>query len=193
MRILVVNKKVYINILEGAFRMDFNEKTIDIKNIYKGKIIDVNLHTVDLPNGKQSTREIVNHPGGVAIIAYRNKETILLVEQFRKPIEKVILELPAGKIEKGEDIELCGIRELEEETGYKAKEFKYLGKVVSSPGFCDEYIYIYKADDLYKGEDNLGDEDEFINVKEIKIDRVKEMIKSGEIIDAKTISALMFL
>lgn len=173
--------------------MDFNEKTIDIKNIYKGKIIDVNLHTVDLPNGKQSTREIVNHPGGVAIIAYKDKETILLVEQFRKPIEKSILELPAGKIEKGEDIELCGMRELEEETGYKAKEFEYLGKIVSSPGFCDEYIYIYKADCLHKGEDNLGDEDEFINIKEMKIDKVKEMIKSGEIIDAKTISAFMFI
>lgn len=173
--------------------MDFNEKTVNIKNIYKGKIIDVNLYTVELPNGKQSSREIVNHPGGVVVIAYKDKETILLVEQFRKPIEKNILELPAGKLEKGEDIELCGIRELEEETGYKAKEFKYLGKIVSSPGFCDEYIYIYKAEDLYKGEDNLGDEDEFISVKEMKVDKVKEMIKSGEIIDAKTISAFMFL
>lgn len=173
--------------------MNFNEKTVDIKSIYKGKIIDVNLHTVELPNGMESSREIVNHPGGVAVIAYKDKETILLVEQFRKPIEKNILELPAGKLEKGEDIELCGIRELEEETGYKAKEFKYLGKIVSSPGFCDEYIYIYKADDLYKGEDNLGDEDEFISVKEMKVDKVKEMIKSGEIIDAKTISAFMFL
>jgi ADP-ribose pyrophosphatase len=173
--------------------MDFNERTVETKNIFKGKIIDVNLHTVELPNGKKASREIVNHPGGVAIIAYKDKDTIILVEQFRKPIEKSILELPAGKIEKGEDIELCGIRELEEETGYRAKEFKYLGKVVSSPGFCDEYIYIYMAEGLYKGQDNLGDEDEFINVREIKIDKIKEMIKSGEIIDAKTISAFMMI
>ena len=103
------------------------------------------------------------------------------------------MELPAGKIEKGEDIELCGIRELEEETGYKAKEFKYLGKVVTSPGFCDEYIYIYMAQGLYKGQDNLCDEDEFINVREIKVDKIKEMIKSGEITDAKTISAFMMI
>ncbi|WML35296.1 NUDIX hydrolase [Clostridium sp. OS1-26] len=173
--------------------MNFNEKTLEVKNIYKGKIIDVNVYTVELPNGRKSNREIVNHSGGVAIVAYKDKDTILLVEQFRKPIEKVILELPAGKIEKDEDIELCGIRELEEETGYKAKEFSYLGKVVTSPGFCNEYIYIYKAENLYKGKDNLGDEDEFINVREMKIDKIKEMIKNGEITDAKTISALMFL
>lgn len=173
--------------------MNFNEKTLEVKNIYKGKIIDVNVHTVELPNGRKSSREIVNHSGGVAIIAYKDKDTILLVEQFRKPIEKIILELPAGKIEKDEDIELCGIRELEEETGYKAKEFSYLGKIVTSPGFCNEYIYIYKAENLYKGKDNLGDEDEFINVREMKIEKIKEMIKSGEITDAKTISAFMFL
>jgi len=173
--------------------MDFTEKTIESKNIFKGKIIEVNLHTVELPNGKEAKREIVNHSGGVAILAFKDKDTVILVEQFRKPIERNLLEIPAGKIEKGEDIEICGIRELEEETGYKAKEFKYLGKVVTSPGFCDEYIYIYKAEGLYKGLDNLGDEDEFINLKEVKIDKIKEMIKSGEIIDAKTISAFMLI
>jgi ADP-ribose pyrophosphatase len=173
--------------------MSFIEKTIETKSIFKGKIIDVNLHTVELPNGKKATREIVNHPGGVAILAYKDNETVLLVEQFRKPIEKILLELPAGKIEKDEDIELCGIRELEEETGYKAKKISYLGKIVSSPGFCDEYIYIYKAEELYKGQGALGDEDEFINVIEVKIDKIKEMIKSGEIIDAKTISAFIMI
>lgn len=171
--------------------MDLTEKTLDTKNIYRGKIIEVNLKTVQLPNGKKAKREIVNHPGGVAILAYKDKDTILLVEQFRKPVEKKLLELPAGKIEKGEEIEICGIRELEEETGYKANKFKYLGKIVTSPGFCDEYIYIYKAEDLYKGNMGLEDEDEFINVKELKVDKVKEMIKKGEIVDAKTISAFM--
>ncbi|KZL94233.1 NUDIX hydrolase [Clostridium magnum] len=173
--------------------MDFTEKTVETKNIFKGKIIDVNLHTVELPNGRRASREVVNHPGGVAILAYKDENTVILVEQFRKPIEKILLELPAGKLEKGEDIELCGIRELEEETGYKAKEFKYLGKIVSSPGFCDEYIYIYMAKGLYKGQDGLGDEDEFINIREIKIDKIKEMIKNGEIIDSKTISAFMMI
>lgn len=173
--------------------MDFTEKTVEAKNIFKGKIIDLNLHTVELPNGKRASREIINHPGGVAILAYKDEETVILVEQFRKPIEKNLLELPAGKLEKGEDVEACGIRELEEETGYKAKEFKYLGKIVSSPGFCDEYIHIYMAKGLYKGQDGLGDEDEFINIKELKIDKIKKMIKKGEIIDAKTISAFMMI
>lgn len=171
--------------------MQFEEKTLLNENIYKGKIIEVNLKTVELPNGKEGKREIVNHPGGVAILAYKDKETILLVEQFRKPLERNLLELPAGKIEKGEEPKICGIRELEEETGYKANKFSYLGKIVTSPGFCDEYIYLYKAEDLYKGSTGLQDEDEFINVKELKIDIIKEMIKKGEIIDAKTISAFM--
>lgn len=104
----------------------------------------------------------------------------------------VLIELPAGKIEAGESTEECGKRELEEETGYRAKKFAYLGKIVTSPGFCDEYIYFYRAEDLYKGKIG-GDEDEFINIKEVKINDIKKMILKGSIIDAKTISAFMYL
>ena len=171
--------------------MVFEEKTIDEKNIYNGRIIEVNLQTVKLPNGKLAKREIVRHHGGVAILAFKDKNTIFMVEQFRKPIETSTLEIPAGKIEKGEDPKKCGIRELEEETGYKSNKFEFMGKVVSSPGFCDEYIYIYKAQDLYKGRSGIGDEDEFINVHEINIEKARQMIKSGKIIDAKTIFAFM--
>ncbi|MEY7999466.1 NUDIX hydrolase [Clostridium sp. Mt-5] len=173
--------------------MDLSEKTIKKDIIYSGKIIEVNLQTVKLPNGRESKREIVNHPGGVAILAYKDSDTLFMVEQFRKPIEKSILEIPAGKIEKNEDIKVCGMRELEEETGYKARKFEYIGKVVTSPGFCDEYIYFFKAEDLYKGRNDIGDEDEFINVKEVKESRIKDMIKKGEIIDAKTICAFMMI
>lgn len=171
--------------------MEFDEKTLESKNIYSGKIIKVNLQKVKLPNGREAKREIVNHPGGVAILAYKDSNTILLVEQFRKPIEQRLLEVPAGKIEEGEKPEVCAIRELEEETGYKAKKFDYLGKIVTSPGFCDEYIYLYKAQDLYKGNDNLQDEDEFINLKEFNVEKVKQMIKEGQITDAKTIAIFM--
>ena len=175
------------------YEVDFSEKTIKKDTIYSGKIIEVNLQTVVLPNGRKSKREIVNHPGGVAILAYKDDDTIFMVEQFRKPIEKSILEIPAGKIEKNENVEACGRRELEEEIGYRAKKFEYLGKVVTSPGFCDECIYIFKARDLYKGRDNIGDEDEVINVKEVKLDKIKDMIKNGKIIDAKTICAFMMV
>ncbi len=172
--------------------MIFNEKTINEVNEFTGKILKLYVRTVELPNGKTSKREIVKHPGGVAILAFKDKDTVLLVEQFRNPLGKTILEIPAGKLEPNEEIEVCGRRELEEETGYKSNKFTYLGKIVTSPGFCDECIYIYKAEELYKG--NIGgDEDEFINNYEIKLDRLREMIKNGEIIDGKTIAALTFL
>ena len=173
--------------------MIFKEKTVDEKNIFIGKIIEVDLQTVEMPNGRKAKREIVKHPGGVGILAFKDENTILLVEQYRKPIETSILEIPAGKIEKGEEPRKCGIRELEEETGYKSNKFEFMGKIVSSPGFCNEYIYIYKAEDLYKGRNDIGDEDEFINVHEINTEKVKQMIKKGEIIDAKTICAFMYL
>lgn len=172
--------------------MDFSEKTLQEEDIFIGSIIDVKLQTVELPNKKIAKREIVRHPGGVAILAFKDSSTIIMVEQFRKPFDSMMLEIPAGKLEKGENIEECGKRELEEETGYKAKKFEYLGKMVSSPGFCDECIYIFKAQELYIGTIG-GDEDEFINVKEINIDKVKQMIKTGEIIDGKSICSLMFI
>ena len=169
--------------------MSYNEKTISKENIFNGNIIALDVHTVELQNGKKSTREVISHPGGVAILAFTDKDTILLVEQFRKPVEMNLLELPAGKLEYGEDPETCGIRELEEETGYKAKKFSYIGKIVTSPGFCNEYIYLYKAEDLFLGQMNL-DEDEFLNVREMKLQEVKDNILSGKIIDAKTICAI---
>ena len=169
--------------------MSYNEKTISKENIFNGNIIALDVHTVELQNGKKSTREVISHPGGVAILAFTDKDTILLVEQFRKPVEMNLLELPAGKLEYGEDPETCGIRELEEETGYKAKKFSYIGKIVTSPGFCNEYIYLYKAEELISGEMKL-DEDEFLNVKEVKLQQVKVDILNGKIIDAKTICAI---
>lgn len=172
--------------------MEFGEKTIEEKNIYNGKIVKLDLEVVELPNGKTSNREIVRHPGGVAILAFKDQDTVLFVEQFRKPLDKAIYELPAGKLEYGEDSKTCAERELEEETGYKAESLEYLGKIVSSPGFCDEYIYIYKAEKLYQGKIG-GDEDEFINIHEFRMQDIKRMIKSGEIFDAKTICAFMYI
>jgi ADP-ribose pyrophosphatase len=174
------------------FILNFVEETVNKEKKYEGKVIELYLHKVKLPNGKFANREVITHPGGVAILAYKDSETILMVEQYRKPVEKVLLELPAGKLEKGESTEVCGRRELEEETGFKANYFQYLGKIVTTPGFCNEYIYLYKAEKLYKG--NIGgDDDEFLNLREVKIKDIKQMIKNGDIIDAKTISCFMYL
>lgn len=172
--------------------MDLFEKTITEEKIYEGEFIDVFNQKVRLPNGKELTRDIIRHPGGVGILAFTDDNKVILVEQFRKALDRVLLEIPAGKIEKGEDIEFCGRRELEEETGYIAKEFNYLGKIATTPGFTDEYIYLFKAENLSKGNINR-DEDEFINVKEIPVKTVKEMIKSGEIIDGKTLAVFMLI
>lgn len=171
--------------------MNLKEETLSEESAYKGRFLNIVSQTVKLPDGNTSKREIIRHPGGVAVLAFLDDDTILLVEQFRKAIDKVTLELPAGKREYGEDPKICGIRELEEETGYKAEKFEYLGKIVTTPGFCDEYIYIYKAEKLYLGHINT-DEDEFINVKKMKISEFKEKVKNGEIIDAKTVAALCF-
>lgn len=171
--------------------MNLKEETLSEESAYKGRFLNIVSQTVKLPDGNTSKREIIRHPGGVAVLAFLDYDTILLVEQFRKAIDQVTLELPAGKREYGEDPKICGIRELEEETGYKAEKFEYLGKIVTTPGFCDEYIYIYKAENLYPGNVNT-DEDEFINVKKMKISEFKERIKNGEIIDAKTVAALCF-
>lgn len=150
------------------------------------------MQQVQLPNGKESSREIVEHPGAVAIVPFLNEDTIIMTEQFRKALNQILIEIPAGKIDKGEEPEKCGVRELEEETGYKAEIFEYLGKIVTAPGFTDEVIYLYKASNLYKGKTNM-DEDEFINLKTFTLKEVKAMIKSGEIIDSKTIAALAYL
>lgn len=172
--------------------MRYFEKTIEDHLIHTGNVIEYRILQVQLPDGNIATRDVIRHPGGVAILAYKDDETILMVEQFRKPLETVTLELPAGKIEKGEDITLCAIRELEEETGYRARNFEYIGKITTAPGFCDEYIYIYRASDLYLG--NIGgDDDEFIDVKEVKIEDIKDMIKNGELIDGKSLAALMMI
>lgn len=172
--------------------MELYEKTLSNKLIYTGNYLTVTNVEVELPNGKVNTRDIIKHPGACAIIAFLDKDKILLVEQFRKPLEKTILEIPAGKLDKNEKPINCAYRELEEETGYKANTMTYLGTIATAPGFCDELIHLYKATDLYTGTKSC-DEDEFTNIKIFTLNQIKEMIKSGEIIDTKTISILAYL
>ena len=169
--------------------MNLFEKTVSMESIYNGKIIKLEKLEVLLPNGEIGQREIVRHNGAVAIIAMDKDEKILFVEQFRKTINQVLLEIPAGKIELGEEHLTCAMRELEEETGYKAKEFKFLGKIVMTPGFSDEIIYLYYATELYRGLKG-GDSDEFINVFSFDLIDINKMIDNGKIFDSKTISSI---
>lgn len=172
--------------------MELFEKTVKSEEIYQGKIFRVLKEVVELPDGKTTTRDIVKHNGGVGVIAITADGKIPLVRQFRKGIERVSLEIPAGKLELGEDIEECGKRELREETGYDAKKLTLLSSFSPTPAYCSEIIYVYEAENLtYEGQ--KLDENEFLNVEYYTLDEIYEMIKSGEIIDAKTIIAVTML
>lgn len=169
--------------------MDLFEKTLSTETIYEGKIFKMEKVKVSLPNGKISERDIVRHNGAVAIIAMKDDGKVLFVEQFRKTIDEVLFELPAGKLEPNENPEECALRELEEETGYKAKTVTFLGKIVMTPGFSDEIIHFYYATGLSEGVKNR-DEDEFINIHEFDLKEINEMINDGKIYDSKTVCGI---
>lgn len=166
------------------------EKTLDEKEIYKGRVITVVEQTVELENHNTSRREIVRHNGGAGIVAVDDQYNILMVRQYRKPFDMETLEIPAGKLEKGEDPYLCAIRELQEETGMIAEKVESLGHILSTPGFCSEKIYLYMATGLSAGTLN-PDIDEFITCEKIPLKRCLNMVENGEINDAKTVVGLL--
>jgi ADP-ribose pyrophosphatase len=168
---------------------NFEEKTIKSELIYDGKILKLRLDDVVLPNGRESKREIIEHQGGVCILAIID-DFLLFVEQYRKAIGQTIYEIPAGKLEKGEDPIECAKRELIEETGYKAGKIKKIFSFYTSPGFTDEELHLFLAEDLYEVGMNL-DVDEIIKVHMIAINDIPELIRSGKIKDGKTIIALL--
>ena len=165
--------------------MDMSEKTLASEVLFEGKIITLRRDTVLLPNGKEATRGVVEHPGGVAIVPVDDAGNVLMVRQYRRPFDRLVLELPAGKLNYGEDHRACGIRELEEETGMKAKQFTYMGAFYPTPGFCQEIIHLYLATGLYAGTVHL-DEDEFLEVERYPFADVVEMVMRGELQDAKS-------
>ncbi|HEC2156975.1 ADP-ribose pyrophosphatase [Staphylococcus delphini] len=172
--------------------MHFEEKTISKESIYKGKIIEVEKHQVSLPNNETAYREVVKHNGAVAICALTPDQQVILVKQYRKALEQELLEIPAGKLEPGEDRESAAMRELEEETGYKAKKLTLIGEVYGTPGFSNEKISVYFADDLVEGEVNL-DEDEFVEKVLYSLEDVKKAVEARTIEDAKTFIAFQHL
>ena len=170
--------------------MGYNEKTIKTEKIFNGKIVNLRVDEVLLENGNKSTREIVEHNGAVAILAINEKGKIFLVKQFRKPFEKELIELPAGKLEPEEKPEECAIRELEEEIGYRPKKIEKLNSIYTSPGFSNEEIHIFLASDLEKTKIHR-DEDEFMDVMEVSLEEIKKMIDNEQIHDAKTIVGIL--
>lgn len=169
--------------------MQYTEKTIRTKSVYTGSIIRVEKLTVELPNGKTATRDIVRHMGASAVVPVTPGGAFLLVRQYRKPNEMVSIEIPAGKLDSGEDPESCAIRELEEETGFRAAGVEKLFSMQSTPGFSDEIIHVYLATDLKPGKPN-PDEDEFITAFPVSVPDALSMIRDGRITDGKTIAGL---
>jgi len=170
--------------------MKLAEEKVQGERIFDGAIVRLEVDQVRLPNGENARREVVYHPGGVAVLALDGQKMVTLVRQFRYPIGQELLELPAGKLDPGEEHALAAARELSEETGLEAGEMTYLGNILVSPGFCTERLHMYLARDLVRKGQHL-DEDEFLDVVTMPFDRLTQLVMDGEIEDAKTVACVL--
>ena len=169
-----------------------SEPTIESRLAYKGKIVNLRVDTVRLPRGDLSTREIVEHSECICIVPLDEQDNVVLVRQFRKPVEEDLLEVPAGGVDKGERSEEAALRELQEETGFTADVLHHLSSFWTTPGFCTELMHAYLATGLRPGS-LKPDEDEDIQVVKVPLNRIPDMIRSGEIRDAKSIASLLMV
>ena len=170
--------------------MELFEKTLNEKTIYDGRILRLHVDDIELPNGSKAIREIVEHPGGVCVAALTEDDKLTFVRQYRYPYHKVLLELPAGKLEKGEDPLTAGIRELEEECGLVADRVIEMGCVYPTVAYCSEIIYLYLATGLHRTAQHL-DADEFLNAEEIALSDAVRMVMENEITDSKTVALVL--
>ena len=170
--------------------MDMTEKKVSSKLIYDGKILRLHVDTVELPNGKQALREVADHPGGVAIVAIDKDDNILTVKQYRYVFSRVVEEIPAGKLERGEDPHDAALRELKEETGATPERFTELGPIIVSPGAYGEVLHLYLAEVLDMGATS-PDEDEFLDLVKTPFDEMVRRVLSGELTDAKTVVGVL--
>lgn len=169
-----------------------HEKTIKREFVYTGRIINLRLDKVVLPDGRETLREVVEHPGAAAVVPVLPDGRVILVKQFRKPVEEVLLEIPAGKLEKGEDAESCVLRELEEETGFRAGKISKILEYFPSPGFSNECIHLFEACELQEGKKNLQ-QDELIEIVFLSVPEILKLIKNGKIKDSKTIIGMLIV
>lgn len=170
--------------------MDMTERTIEHTRPYEGIIVNVDLDKALLPNGRTAKREVVSHPGGVAVLPLNDDGTVTVVRQYRYPLSQVLTEIPAGKLDPEEEPRAGALRELHEEVGAQVGELIDLGAIYPSPGFCQEVLYLYLARDLTYGE-SCPDEDEFLEMERIPFDDLVEQVMSGEIKDGKTVAAVL--
>ncbi len=170
--------------------MELRETRISGQTVYTGKIINVRMDEIALPTGRPATREVVEHPGGVAVLPLDRDGGVIMVRQWRYPFMKELLEIPAGKLSPGEEPYACGLRELEEETGLIPKSCEYLGSVYPSPGYAAEELHLYLAREFTRVP-SRPDEDEFLSVEKYPFEKVVEMIMNDQIRDAKTIAAVL--
>lgn len=173
--------------------MTMNYKLLKSEILYKGKVFDHQVDEIEYKSGNKGIREIAIHPGGAVVIPVKDDGKIILVKQFRYPLQKTLIEFPAGKLEKGEDPLICATRELEEETGYKAKEIKKLGEIFTAPGYCTEILHIYSAKGLTPGNHNREEGELEMEILELTIEEIEKMIISGKINDAKTIVGMHYI
>jgi ADP-ribose pyrophosphatase len=170
--------------------MHLEEKTLSSEQKFDGKIVKLYVDKVELENGKNAVREVIRHPGGVCVVPLDGDGNVLFVRQFRYPHGKVLLEIPAGKLEYGENHSECGLRELKEETGCTCDKYDYLGSLIPTPAYDSEVIHMYLARGLHYGEQKL-DSGEFLDVEKIPLEKAVEMIMNNEIGDSKTQIALL--
>ena len=170
--------------------MELTERTLESKTVFSGRILTVKVDAVRLPNGGQSTREVVEHPGGVCVLALRDDGTVPLVRQFRYPVGRPLLELPAGKLERGEQPRPAALRELEEEVGLVPAKLTDLGALYTSPGFSQEVIHLYLAQELTQVPTH-PDADEFLEIEYLPFETLLGMVMDGVIVDGKTATAVL--
>ena len=166
------------------------ERTVSSRRVYEGRILSLRVDMVTLPGGGQATREIVEHGESVVVVAVTDEDEVVLVRQYRHAVGQTLLEAPAGGLEKGESPEVAAAREMREDTGYEAEKLERLGGFWMAPGFCTEYMHVYLATGLTQGE-ATPEEDERIVVERVPLAKVRELIREGEIQDAKSVAALL--
>jgi len=166
------------------------EPTIDSRRVYEGKVVSLRVDRVALPSGGTALREVVEHPGAVAIVAVDASGHVLMVRQFRKAVERGLMEIPAGTLEPNESPETCAARELREETGYRAGQLERLARFYSSPGFCDEELHIFLATDL-EADAPQPEADEELTLVRVPLEEALSMARDGQLPDSKSIIGLL--